>query len=121
MRMKNPCLLTGPYDWNAELLPPDEFQSRLSRVANVLAEQRVNALIVHGNSLEYGALAYLTSFVPKLGPAFALIEREGPIRLLAAGSDTMLPAAKRLTWVTRRSPDWRSENFAKPVVRRYHF
>ena len=104
MRMKNPCLLTGPYDWNAELLPPDEYQSRLSRVANVLAEQRVNALIVHGNSLEYGALAYLTSFVPKLGPAFALIEREGPIRLLVAGSGTMLPAAKRLTWVTDVRP-----------------
>lgn len=99
MRMKNPCLLTGPYDWNAEVLPPDEYQSRLSRVRNILGEQRVNALLVHGDSLEYGALAYLTGFVPKLGPAFALIERESPIRMLVAGSGTMLPAAKRLTWV----------------------
>jgi hypothetical protein len=99
MRMKNTALLTGPYDWDPVLLPQAEFQSRLAQVRRVLTEQRVTALVVHGNSLEYGALAYLTGFVPKLGPAFALIEREGPNRLLVAGSVAMLPAAKRLTWV----------------------
>jgi hypothetical protein len=97
--MMNTALLTGPYDWDAELLPLPEFQERLAQVRRVLAEQQVAALVVHGNSLEYGALAWLTGFVPKLGPAFALISREDPIRLLIAGSPSMLPAAKRLTWI----------------------
>jgi Xaa-Pro aminopeptidase len=99
MRMKNTALLTGAYDWDPALLPPSEFHSRLAQVRNVLAEHRITALVVHGDSLEYGALAYLTGFVPKLGPAFALIGANGPIRILVAGSSAMLPAAKRLTWV----------------------
>lgn len=99
MRMMNAALLTGPYDWDAELLPLPEFQQRLAQVRKVLAEQQVAALLVHGNSLEYGALAWLTGFVPKLGPAFALINIEDPIRLLISGSPSMLPAAKRLTWI----------------------
>ena len=97
--MKNSALLAGPYDWDPALLPQAEFQSRLALVRKVLAEQQVSALAVHGNSLEYGALAYLTGFVPKLGPAIALLQIDSPIRLLVAGSPAMLPAAKRLTWV----------------------
>ena len=97
--MKNTALLAGPYDWDPALLQQAEFQSRLAPVRKVLAERQASALVVHGNSLEYGALAYLTGFVPKLGPAFALIEINSPIRLLVAGSPAMLPAAKRLTWV----------------------
>jgi Xaa-Pro aminopeptidase len=54
---------------------------------------------VHGNSFDYGELAYLTGFVPKLGPALAMVPRQGAIRLLVSGSSTMLPAAKKLTWV----------------------
>jgi hypothetical protein len=97
--MKNTALLTGPYDWDRELLPLSEFQQRLAHVRKVLAEEQVGALVVHGNSFEYGALAWLTGFVPKLGPAFALIKKDGPIRLLVSGSPSMLPAAKRLTWI----------------------
>jgi Creatinase/Prolidase N-terminal domain len=97
--MKNTALLTGPYDWDPALLPLSDFESRLVKVRRVLAEQQVAALVVHGNSLEYGALAWLTGFVPKLGPAFAVIKKDGPIRLLVSGSPAMLPAAKRLTWL----------------------
>ena len=97
--MKNTALLTGPYDWDPALLPLPEFQQRLAQVRRLLAEQQVAALVVHGNSLDYGALGWLTGFVPKLGPALALINKEGPIRLLVSGSPSMLAAAKRLTWI----------------------
>jgi len=99
MRMKNTALLTGPYDWDPALLPLAEFEARLAAVRRVLAESGADALLVHGYSVEHGALAYLTGFVPKLGPAFALVPRDGPIRILASGGPGMMRSAKLLTWV----------------------
>ena len=99
MRLKPTALLTGPYDWDPAVVPVQEFESRLANVEHVLASREVSALIVHGNSAEYGALAYLTGLVPKLGPAFALIGRDSSVRLLVSGSPTILGAAKRLTWI----------------------
>lgn len=99
MRMKNTALLTGPYDWDPVQLPLAEFEARLAAVQRVLAEHGAAALLVHGNSAEYGALAYLTGFVPKLGPAFALVPLSGPIRILASGGPGMMNSAKLLTWV----------------------
>jgi Xaa-Pro aminopeptidase len=99
VRMKQTALLTGPYDWDPALLPPAEFDARLVAVRRVLAEHRATALLVHGHSAEYGALAYLTGFVPKLGPAFALVPNDGPLRVLVSGGPTLLASAKLLTWV----------------------
>ncbi len=99
MRLKATALLTGPYDWDPALLPVQEFETRLAAVEHVLAKYSVSGLVVHGNSAEYGALAYLTGLVPKLGPAFALVGTDSSIRVLVSGSPAMLSAAKRLTWV----------------------
>lgn len=99
MQMKNTALLTGPYDWDAELWPLAEYDARLSTVYRVMDECHLGALLVHGNSIEHGSLAYLTGFTPKLGPAFALVPREGAIRLLVSGGPGMIGSAKRLTWV----------------------
>lgn len=99
MRLKPAALLTGPYDWGPDILPVEEFRTRIAHAQGVLAGHNASALIVHGNSAEYGALAYSTGFAPKLGPAFALIAPGHPVRLLVSGSPTMLSAAKRLTWV----------------------
>lgn len=99
MRMKSTALLTGPYDWDPELVPLAEFEARLAAVRRVLAERGATALLVHGHSVEHGALAYLTGLTPKLGPAFALVPLEGPIRILASGGPGMVSSAKRLTWV----------------------
>jgi Xaa-Pro aminopeptidase len=99
MRMKNTALLTGPYDWDPALLPLAEFDTRLAAVRRALAESGATALLVHGHSMDHGALAYLTGFVPKLGPAFALVPRDGPLRILASGGPGMIGSAKLLTWV----------------------
>jgi len=97
--MKNTALLTGPYDWDPALLPLAEFEARLAAVRRGLAECGATSLLVHGHSIEHGALAYLTGFVPKLGPAFALVPREGAIRILVSGGAGMIGSAKLLTWV----------------------
>jgi len=102
--MRNTALLTGPYDWDPALLPLSEFEERLAAVRRVLAMQGATALLVHGNSIEHGALAYLTGFTPKLGPAFALVPRDGPIRILASGGSGMIGSAKLLTWVEDIQP-----------------
>ncbi len=99
MRMKNTALLTGPYDWDPELVPLAEFEGRLAAARRMLIEFGAAALLVHGHSVDHGALAYLTGFVPKLGPAFALVPCDGPIRILASGGPGMISSAKRLTWV----------------------
>jgi Xaa-Pro aminopeptidase len=97
--MKNAALLTGPFDWDPSLVPLAEFEARLAAVRRAFAERGATALLVHGHGFEHGALAYLTGFVPKLGPAFALVPRDGPVRILASGGPGMMSSAKLLTWV----------------------
>jgi Xaa-Pro aminopeptidase len=99
MQILQTTLLTGPYDWDAKLLPQSEFEARLSRVRAALDAAGSQALLVHGQPGDYGALAYLTNFVPKLGLALALVPREGGIVLVVSGTALMLTQAKRLTWV----------------------
>ena len=99
MQMKIPALLTGPYDWDPALLPISEYETRVAAVRQVLMEEGITVLVVHGNAMEFGALAYLTGFVPKLGPALAIVSQKDPVRLMVSGSSTMLSAARKLTWV----------------------
>lgn len=112
MRMKSTALLVGPYDWDRNLLPLAEFEARLAAVRRVLADSGAAGLLIHGHSVEHGALAYLTGFTPKLGPAFALVPRDGPLRILASGGAGMMNSAKRLTWVE----DVRSINDLRSAV-----
>jgi Xaa-Pro aminopeptidase len=113
MRVLQTTLLTGPYDWDAAVLPRAEFEARLARVRAALAGAGAGALIVHGQAGDYGALAYLTGFVPKLGPALALVPMEGAIRMIVSGTELMLPQAKLLTWVEDVRP---FANVPKAVV-----
>jgi hypothetical protein len=48
MRVLQTTLLTGPYDWNAALLPRAEFDARLRMVRTALAAASPGALLVHG-------------------------------------------------------------------------
>jgi Xaa-Pro aminopeptidase len=104
MQVLQTTLLTGPYDWDPALLPKAEFETRLERVRGAMAAAHADALLVHGIPGEYGALAYLTNFVPKLGLAIALVPREDEIRLIVSGTALMLTQAKLLTWVDDLKP-----------------
>jgi Xaa-Pro aminopeptidase len=96
MQVLQTTLLTGPYDWDKALLPKAEFDDRLARIRAAMA---ADALLVHGHAFDYGALAYLTGFVPKLGLALALVPNTGEPRLIVSGTALMLTQAKLLTWV----------------------
>ena len=97
--MLETTLLTGPFDWDAALMPRAEFEARIDIVRAMLRRRGLAGLVVGGTSPEHGALGYLTGFVPKLGPALAFIPLQGDLRIVFSGGPAMLPSAQRLTFV----------------------
>jgi Xaa-Pro aminopeptidase len=117
--MLETTLLTGPFDRELALMPRSEFDARIGTARATLRKHGLNGLVVGGTSPEHGALCYLTSFIPKLGPALAFIPLEGDLRIVFSGGPAMLPSAQRLTFVTdvhalrdpeRDFADWLHEN-----------
>jgi len=99
MQILESTLLTGPYDWDEHVLPRSEYEPRIERVRAAMAQAGATMLAVFGHPGNSGALAYLTNFTAKVGPAMALVPREGPLRILASGTPKMMDTAKLLTWV----------------------
>jgi len=116
--MLETTLLTGPFDCDAALMPREEFEARIETVRAMLRRRGLAGLVVGGTSPEHGALGYLTSFVPKLGPGLAFIPLQGDLRIVFSGGPAMLPSAQRLTFVSdvrglrdaeREFSDWLGE------------
>jgi Xaa-Pro aminopeptidase len=99
MQILESTLLTGPYDWDERVLPRSEYEPRIERARAAMAQAGAATLAVYGHPGNYGALAYLTNFTSKVGPAMALVPREGKLRILASGTPKMMDTAKLLTWV----------------------
>jgi Xaa-Pro aminopeptidase len=104
MRVVQPAVLVGPYDWDEALVPRAEFDARRKEVLGKIAGSGLSGLVVYGNKIDNAALAYLTHFTPKLDAAFALIAPDGSVRLHSAGSPQMMVNAQRLTWVEGVKP-----------------
>ena len=99
MTMPSIALPTGPYDWHPSEMPKSLYEERVASFRAVLVLHGVTHAIVHGNGFDHGALAWLTHFTPKLGPAYALVPAQGRLRLLFSGGPGMKPSASKLTWV----------------------
>ena len=104
MRVVQPAVLVGAYDWDDALVPRREFEARIKAALGAIASSNVAGLVVYGNKIDNAALAYLTHFTPKLDAAFALIAPDGSVRLHSAGSPQMMVNAQRLTWVEGVKP-----------------
>lgn len=104
MRVVQPAVLVGGYDWDEKLIPRAEFDARLKEVLGKVAANDLAGLVVYGNKVDNAALAYLTNFTPKLDAAFALVAPDGSVRLHSAGSPHMMVNAQRLTWVDGVKP-----------------
>jgi Xaa-Pro aminopeptidase len=100
----HPTLLVGPYDWDPERIPKEEFTDRIQAFWDDISDTECSAAIVYGDSRHHAELMYLSHFVPKLGPAFLLVPREGGPTLLVSGAPNMLPAARRMTWIEQIQP-----------------
>jgi Xaa-Pro aminopeptidase len=104
MRVVQPAVLVGAYDWDESVIPRREFQARIKGVLDEIADSGVSGLVVYGNKIDNAALAYLTNFTPKLDAAYALIALDGSVRIHSAGSPQMMVNAQRLTWVEGVKP-----------------
>jgi Xaa-Pro aminopeptidase len=97
MLTPHPTLLIGPSDWDAERMPRQEFAGRIDALWRHAPE--AERAIVYGSSRHHAELAYFTNLVPKLGPAVALLARNGSHRLFVGDSANMLGAARPLTFI----------------------
>ena len=100
----HPTLLIGPYDWQPERLPKSEFLGRIQALWKKFSDPTCSAVIVYGDNRNHAELAYLSNFVPKLGPGMMFIPREDEPKLLVSGAPNMLSAARRLTWIEEVEP-----------------
>ena len=92
-------------DWNA--FPPSLFVERLATTKRAIRDSGDAAWIVYGDAQNYGELAYLTHFLPRLRSSLVLITPDGePVLLTCVGSRD-IPAMQVLTWVTDIRPYWR--------------
>lgn len=98
MRVTQPAVLVGNYDWSEALLPRAEYGARLKQVLGKL-DAGLAGLVIYGNKIDNAALAYVSNFAPKIESAIALLTKDGKLRIHAAGSPQMMINAKRLTWV----------------------
>ncbi|HLG72274.1 MAG TPA: aminopeptidase P family N-terminal domain-containing protein [Chloroflexota bacterium] len=93
-------LLHGRASWDRNLFPPDEFEERVAQVQAAMAREDLGGLLVAGNFLEYGNLAYLTGYLPWAGWSAAVVPAEGDITLVTGvGGGRELPVARTRTWV----------------------
>jgi Xaa-Pro aminopeptidase len=104
MRVTQPAVLVGPYDWDEALIPRAEFEGRVKEVWAALKGEKLAGIIVNGNKMDNGALAFLTNFTPKIEAGYALVSPDGAVRLHSAGSPHMMVNAQRLTWVDAVKP-----------------
>ncbi len=104
MRVTQPAVLVGPYDWDEAVIPRSEFEGRIKEAWAALKGEKFAGIIVNGNKMDNGALAFLTNFTPKIEAGYALVSPDGAVRLHSAGSPHMMVNAQRLTWVDAVKP-----------------
>jgi Xaa-Pro aminopeptidase len=110
MQTVQPCVTIGSYIWAQDRLPYDEFALRLDALRAAMERNGWPAVLVYGDVREHAALAFLTSFIPRVRWGMALLPRTGDARLLCAMSTRDLPAMRTLTWIadvrSGMGPEW---------------
>ena len=110
MQTVQPCVTIGSYIWAQDRLPYDEFTLRLDALRAAMERNGWPAVLVYGDVREHSALAFLSSFIPRVRWGMALLPRTGDARLLCAMSTRDLPAMRTLTWIadvrSGMGPEW---------------
>jgi Xaa-Pro aminopeptidase len=96
---RHSVLKRGCSTWDKEQMPEEEYQGRLERVRQQMAQQGLDALVIYGDNYSYADLCYLTNYFPKVRGGIAVIPRSGPLSLLLNIGSRDVPFAKSLTWV----------------------
>ena len=110
MQTVQPSVMLGSYVWAQDRLPYDEFTLRLDELHVDMDRNGWPAVLVYGDVRDHAALAWLSSFIPRVRWGMALLPRAGDARLLCAMSTRDLPAMRTLTWIadvhSGMGPEW---------------
>jgi Xaa-Pro dipeptidase len=96
---RHSVLKRGCSTWDRERMPEEEYQSRLARLREQMAQLGLDALVIYGDNYSYADLCYLTNYFPKVRGGIAVIPQRGPLSLLLNIGSRDVPFAKSLTWV----------------------
>ena len=96
---RHSVLKRGCSTWDPKLAPQSEFEARLDRVRQEMAQLGLAALVIYGDNYSFADLCYLTNYFPKVRGGIAVVPRAGAISLLLNIGSRDVPFAKTLTWV----------------------
>ncbi len=96
---RHSVLKRGCSTWDPALVPQAEFQARLDRVRQEMAQLNLAALVIYGDNYSFADLCYLTNYFPKVRGGIAVVPRDGAISLVLNIGSRDVPFAKTLTWV----------------------
>lgn len=96
---RHSVLKRGCSTWDRQQMPQDEYQGRLERLREQMAQQGMDALVIYGDNYSYADLCYLTNYFPKVRGGIGIIPLSGDISLLLNIGSRDVPFAKSLTWV----------------------
>jgi Xaa-Pro aminopeptidase len=96
---RHSVLKRGCSTWDRQQMPQEEYEGRLERLRQQMAQQKLDALVIYGDNYSYADLCYLTNYFPKVRGGIGIIPRSGPISLLLNIGSRDVPFAKSLTWV----------------------
>lgn len=104
---RHSVLKRGCSTWDQELVPREEFGSRLDAARREMARLDLDAMVIYGDNYSFADLCYLTNYFPKVRGGIAVVPRNGAISMLLNIGSRDVPFAKTLTWVD----DVRASNF----------
>lgn len=100
MRTREPILTRGRDHWDRVSLPVAEFEARVGRVREAMAEADLDALVAYGIGDRDGDIAYCSNLVHKVpGFPLALVVTPGTVVVCNQRSSRTRPIVERSTWV----------------------
>lgn len=96
----------GAMFWDDALLPRSIFLQRFDALQKAIARSGEDAWLIYGDAQEYGDLAFVSHFLPRLRSAVALVVKDEPPTLMASIGSRDIPATKELTWFEDVRPYW---------------
>src|SRR6185312_8734342 len=94
----------GLITWDKAELPPAAFDSRLSRVRELLAARGLSALVVYSDVWRSNQGRYFSNFMPYWNRALLVIAAEGAPSLLCALSPRVYPWIRSVTNIEEIRP-----------------
>lgn len=85
--------------WDRNELPESEFFLRIEKIKNAMRTEKLDAVVIYGDALQSGNLAYLTHFFPYADTGAFIMPIDSPPRLVTTHAYRNMPWFNTITWV----------------------